>query len=182
VEVHGKFNTQSVIDAAEIEIKPTSPINIQSNVETISANGLTLSGIAVLVNDSTVFENESTNTTKLKLSDIRPNDQISISCYRDANGNLVARKVELKNPSTKFTIEGDVVSVQPTSYSFSILEGLDIVVVIGNLTEIKSKNGPTLSPEEFLALLHPGSRVKAEGVRGSTKSLDATSGKVEVKD
>ena len=184
VEVDGKFDAQSVIDAIEIEIeiKSTSPISIQSNVEAISANGLTLSGIAILVNDSTQFQNESTNSSKLKLSDIRPNDQVTISCYRDTNGNLVARKVELKNPSTKFAIEGDTVSVQPSSYSFSILEGLDIVVVIGNLTEIKSENGHSLSAEEFLARLHSGSRVKAEGVLGSAKLLDATSGKVEIKD
>jgi Domain of unknown function (DUF5666) len=182
VEVHGKFIAQSVIDAIEIEVKSTSPINIQSNVEAISANGLTLSGIAILVNDSTLFQNESSNASKLKLSDIRPNDQVTISCYRDTNGNLVARKVELKNPSTKFAIEGDTVSVQPSSYSFSILEGLDIVVVIGNLTEIKTENGHSLSAEEFLARLHSGSRVKAEGVLGSAKLLDATSGKVEIKD
>ncbi len=182
VEVHGKLNTQSEIDASEIEVKSTSPISIQSNVEAISANGLTLSGIAILVNDSTLFQDESGNTSKLKLADIRPNDQVTISCYRDANGNLVARKVELKTPSTKFTVEGDVVSVQPSGYSFSILAGLDITVVIGNLTEIKSHNGRLLSPEEFLALLNPGSRVKAEGVLGSAKSLDATSGKVEIKD
>ena len=182
VEVHGKFNAQSVIDATEIEVKPTSPINIQSNVEAIGANGLTLAGITILVNDSTLFQNAITNTSKLKFSDIRPNDQVTISCYRDANGNLVARKIELKNPGTKFTIEGDVASVHAATNSFSILEGLDIVVVIGNLTEIEGKNGHSLSAEEFLTLLHPGSRVKAEGVRGSAKTLDATSGKIEIKD
>ncbi len=182
VEVHGKFNAQSVIDAIEIEIKATSPINIQSNVEAISANELTLAGIAIVVNDSTLFQNESTDTAKLRLSDIQPSDQVTVSCYRDASGNLVARKVELKNPSTKFTIEGDVVNVKATSYSFSILEGLEIVVVIGNLTEIKSTNGQSHSTEEFFALLHTGVRIRAEGIRGAQNSLDATSGKVEFKE
>ncbi len=183
VEVHGKLNAKGVIDAIEIEVKVTSPINIQSSVEAIDANGLTLLGTPILVNDATVFKNESGSSAPIKLSDIRPNDQITVSCYRDAQGNLVASKVELKKPSAKFVVEGEVIGVQPAGNSFSMIPDLNITVVIDPAsTEIKGKDEHSTSAVEFLAQLHSGARVKAEGVHGAGTTLDARSGKVELKD
>ena len=183
VEVHGTFNGVGVIKATEIEIKPSSPINIESTVEATSASGLTLLGTPILVTGATTFVDQSGLASALKLSDINLNDQITVSCYRNAAGNLVASKVVLRNPSGKFVVEGEVVSVQPGLNKFSMIQDVNIIVLIdSNHTEIKSDAGPSVSATEFLAQLHIGSRVKAEGVRGIGKTLDATSGKVELKD
>jgi hypothetical protein len=64
--------------------------------------------------------------------------------------------------------------------TFTMIRDLDIAVAIDpDNTEIK---GDLKSAAQFFARLHAGSIVKAEGVHGPDKTLDATSGKVEIKD
>lgn len=79
-------------------------------------------------------------------------------------------------------IEGEVVSVQPEQNSFSMIRDFNIVVVIDpTQTEIKSEDGGSVSAGEFFTRLRPGSRVKAEGLRGVGTTLDAKSAKVALK-
>lgn len=182
VEVHGKISAQSIIVATEIEVKPAEPIKIQSTLETTSAKGFTLLGVPILINDSTLFENDSATTSKTTLSDLNASDQVSVSCYRDDAGNLIASKVTLKNPNTKVSIEGEVVGSEPGNSSFVIIGELNFVVVIGERTQMKNKNGAISTAAEFLASLHPGTRVKVEGIKGVGKSIDAKNGNAEIKD
>ena len=182
VEVHGKLNATHIVEAIEIEIELASPITIESTVETKNANELILLGTPILVTAATQFENQSGMQTSLRLSDISPNDQITVSCHRDANGNLVADKIVLKPPSGKFVVEGDVVNVQPETNTFSMVRELGVLVVIDPAhTEMKTGAEDPASAAEFLGQLKVGSRVKAEGVHGPGKTLDASFGTVELK-
>ena len=97
--------------------------------------------------------------------------------------NPVASKVELKKPSAKFVVEGEVIGVQPAGNSFSMIPDLNITVVIDPAsTEIKGKGASIPRVRWDFAQLHSGARVKAEGVHGAGTTLDARSGKVELKD
>ena len=118
-----------------------------------------------------------------KLSAIQSGDHLTVSCYRNQSGHLVAAQIKRLNPALKVVIQGPIGVTDFSHDSFSLLYGNNIGVIISrDKTVIRGKTHTALSASDFFNVVKKGDLVRAEGKLGAAiGTLDATAGKVEIK-
>lgn len=182
VEVEGKVDNQGVLVAAKIEVKPQSALVLEGNVQAVSASGLDLLGQTILVDGLTLFEDgSSANVANLKLTHIKPPNHLTVSCWRDSVGNLIAATIKRKNASNKASVEGPIRSSNPTANSLEI--GWDkgtTVVGISAAAEIEANHQP-VSAAEFFQATKAGALVKVRGkMDAGADNIDVSGGTIEL--
>jgi len=110
VEVDGEFNAAGVLVAAEVELKATGTIRIDSLVEDVQATQLTVLGVVVNVNESTRIEDKSdADVRPFTLSDINVGDFVELRGFEDGSG-IVATRLEREDFDNEVALRGFVES------------------------------------------------------------------------
>ena len=115
VRITGKVNGDGIHGTAtklEGESQLVGPI---SSID-LTAGVLVALGQTILITADTFFDDDMT-ADQLKVGDI-----IKVSSYTDAEGNLVATRVDVKNasPTDKFQLTGDIENLDTTAMRFTI--------------------------------------------------------------
>lgn len=183
VEIEGKLNDAGVIIATKIEIKPEAPLRIESNVEAKTASTLTLLGQNIMVVSTTELEDESNAKIRaFMLAHVKVGDHVTVNCYRNKDGQLIATKLKRDDPQATVVIEGPLESADSAGNSFALLYQSNVRVTIGATTQIKDKTSVLISAADFFAVAVKGEMVRAEGKLSAVAgTLDATAGKVDIR-
>jgi len=163
VEVEGDIDAAGVLIATKVEIKASGFIRIESLVEDVQANQLTVLGIVISVNEATRFEDKSAASVELfSLADLGAGDYVEIRGFEDASG-VVATRLEREDFDGEVALRGFVDSVNDPD--FTIL-GATVTTrrsppdpVATTFTDL---DGSPLTPAEFF-LQANGRLVEASG-------------------
>jgi hypothetical protein len=163
--VEGDIDAAGVLIASKVEIKASGFIRIESIVEAVQADQLTVLGIVVAVNMSTRYEDKSTaNVDLFDLADVSAGDFIAIRGFEDSGG-VVATMLEREDYTVgdPVTLRGFVDGVGPTAFTV-----LGATVLTSVATEFDNLAGAPISSAEFFAQAM-GQLVEAVGtLNGST--------------
>lgn len=157
VEVEGDINSAGVLVATKVEIKASGFVRIESLVEDVQADNLTVLGIVIRVNTATRLEDQSDiDQEPFNLSHVVVGDYVEIRGYEDANG-IVATRLEREDFDGDVALRGFVDSLSDPD--FTIL-GVTISTVFA--TTFADVDGSPLTPAEFF-LQADGRLVEATG-------------------
>lgn len=157
VEVEGEINAAGVLVADNVELKLSGFIRIESLVEDVQANQITLLGITVNVNASTRIEDKSdADLRPFSLADIVVGDFVVLRGFEDASG-IVATRLEREDFDGEVTLRGFVDSV--TDPDFVIL---DVTVQTAGGTIFQDENNNDITPGTFFGVAE-GRLVEAVG-------------------
>jgi len=165
VEVEGDINASGVLVATNVEIKASGFMRIESFVEDVQSDQLTVLGIVVTVNAATRIEDKSSaNLEPFDLGDINVSDYVEIRGFEDASG-VVATLLEREDFDGEVALRGFVDAGSANDPNFTILS-VDVMTVGG--TEFRDLTGALISSGEFFAQAE-GQIVEATGtLNGST--------------
>ncbi|NOZ70196.1 MAG: hypothetical protein GXP46_13365 [Deferribacteres bacterium] len=171
LEVEGTVNDSGVLLAEKVEFlsHEETEIGIEGVVESVDLqkSTVTVFGIGITVNSSTIFNDESGRQLRsFSLSDIRAGDLIEVGGFVDG-GRVVALKLERMDPSeAEYSLSGPVDAGSETGTSFSIL-GVRVDVSGPGVT-FEDDNGDTMTAAEFFAAIddtnEPGDIVEVGGL------------------
>lgn len=157
VEVEGEFNASGVLVADKVEFKLAGFIRIESLVEEVQANQLTLLGIVVRVEAATRIEDKSdADVRPFSLSDVSVGNYVEVRGYSDASG-IIATRLEREDFDGEVALRGFVESVNDPD--FAIL-GVTVQTVGG--TTFEDENNVEITPAAFFGQAQ-GSLVEAAG-------------------
>jgi hypothetical protein len=116
VEVEGEINASGVLVADSVEFKPTGELRIESLVEDVQANQLTVLGIIIAVNASTRFEDDSDADLEIfNLSNVAVGDYVEIRAYDDG-GTITATLLERDEDPEEVALRGFVESIAEPNF------------------------------------------------------------------
>ncbi len=171
LEIKGTVNDSGVLVAEKVEFlsRRETEVGIEGTVESvdIQKSTVTVFGIGVTVNSSTIFNDESGQQLRsFSLGDIRTGDLIEIGGFVDGD-RVVAVKVERMDSSeAEYSLSGPVDAGSETATSFSIL-GVRIDVS-GPAVTFEDDNSNAITAAEFFAAIDdvkdPGDIVEVEGL------------------
>ncbi len=170
VEVEGDINATGVLVAEKVEIKASGFVRIESLVEAVGANQLTVLGIVIRFDASTRFEDKSSEDREpFNLSHIVVGNYVEIRGYEDAGG-VVATLLEREDFQGDVALRGFVEGINDPE--FAIL-GVNISTSIA--TDFFDVDGSDLDAAAFFSQAL-GRLVEASGTLNGA-SIDA--GEVE---
>lgn len=157
VEVEGAINAAGVLVATKIEVKASGFVRIDSLVEDVQADRLTVLGIVIRVDAATRLEDQSSaDQEPFNLSHVVVGNYVEIRGYEDASG-IVATRLEREDFDGDVALRGFVDGVGDPE--FTIL-GVTVSTVVATVfTDI---DGSQLSAAEFFAQAN-GRLVEASG-------------------
>jgi hypothetical protein len=157
VEVEGDINAAGALIASNVEIKASGFVRIDSLVEDVQADRLTVLGIVIRVNASTRLEDKSDlNEEPFNLSHIAVGNYVEIRGYQDASG-IVATRLEREDFDGTVALRGFAEDVAEPD--FTIL-GVAINTVVA--TVFQDPDASPLTSAEFFAQAN-GRLVEASG-------------------
>lgn len=173
IEVDGRFNSDGVLVADEIDFEEIGVLEIEAMVDNVdtAAGRVTLLGIAVEINDETRMEDDTDAQVRpFTIDDINVGDWLEVKGHEDEPGSniVTATRVERDDADDEALIQGYATDV--VNPSFRIL-GLDID------TDGNTEFGDTGSGDFFATA--EGELVEVDGNLNGTRFL-AT--KVEFED
>ncbi len=101
IKVEGEFNGNGDLVAKKIEFdEAEDSLEYKGNLEAVdtTAGTVTLGGKTFQVTNSTILKDSRDNIRYFKLSDLAVGDYLEIHAYADADGNLIASKLERDDP------------------------------------------------------------------------------------
>jgi len=146
VEVEGEINAAGVLVAQKIEIKASGFVRIESLVEDVQSDRLTVLGIEIRVTASTRYEDKSIEDREsLNLSHVVVGNYVEIRGYEDASG-IVATRLERDDDEGEgdVALRGFVDSVNEPD-----LEILGVTISTIAATVFSDLDGSFLTPTEF---------------------------------
>lgn len=157
VEVEGEIDANGVLVADDIAFRPSANLLIESLVDDVQSNSLTVLGIRIAVDAATRFEDDSSAGLEVfGLSDISAGDFVSIRAFDDA-GTITATVLERDDFSGSATIVGTAENlIQPN------FEILGVTITTDAETEFLDADEAELTPAEFFAEAD-GRTVEASG-------------------
>ena len=171
VTVEGTVGDDGVLIAEKVEFlsNEETAVGIEGAVEGVDAQNSTLTvfGIVITVNSSTVFNDESpAGLRSFSLGDVSAGDVVEIGGFVDG-GRVVAVKVERMDPAeSEFSLRGPVDAGSETATSFSIL-GVQ-VDVSGSGVSFEDEYGNAITALDFFNTIDdtkdPGDIVEADGL------------------
>lgn len=163
VEVEGNINASGVLVAEEVEIKASGFVRIESLVEDVQANQLTVLGIVIRVDASTRYEDKSSaDREPFNLSDIVVGNYVEIRGYEGAGG-VVATLLEREDFGGEVALRGFVEGVNDPEFTI-----LGVNISTGVATEFSDVDDSPLTAAAFFAQAN-GRLVEANGtLNGAT--------------
>ncbi len=161
VEVEGDINADGVLVAESVEFKLNGELRIESLVEDVQSDRLTVLGITIVVNAATRFEDDSdAELDVFNLSNVSVGDYVEIRAYDDM-GTITATLLEREDFDGTVALRG--FAENGAAPSFEIL-GVTIETNVD--TEFTDNDGvSSLSASEFFERIEAGGRlVEASGV------------------
>lgn len=144
LEVEGDINAAGVLVAQNIEIKASGFVRIESLVEDVQSDRLTVLGIEVSVNTATRLEDKSVEEREpFNLSHVVVGNYVEIRGYEDASG-IIATRLERDDDEGDVALRGFVDGV--TEPDFVIL-GVTVSTVAA--TVFRDLDGSLLTPTVF---------------------------------
>jgi len=173
VEVEGNINPAGVLVATKVEIKATGFIRIESLVEDVQADQLTVLGIIINVDKSTRYEDKSAARVELfDLADISAGEYVEVRGFEDSGG-VIATRLEREDFDGDVALRGFIDSVDDPDFTI-----LGVTITTSVATVFTDIDGSPLTPAEFFIQAN-GRLVDATGTLiGST--MDA--GEIEFDD
>ena len=159
VEVEGDINAAGVLVATKVEIKASGFVRIESLVEDVQADRLTVLGVVIRVNTATRLEDKSDEDREpFNLSHVVVGDYVEIRGFEDANGIVATRleRLEREDFDGDVALRGFVDSISDPD--FSIL-GVTVSTVFATFADV---DGSPLTPAEFFQQAN-GRLVEASG-------------------
>ena len=146
LEVEGEINAAGLLVATKVEIKASGFIRVDSLVEDVQTNQITVLGIVFGVNESTRFEdNSDADLEVFNLSDVVVGNFVEIRAF-DGAGGLVATRLERDDVTDEVALRGFVDSVNEPQFTI-----LGVVSTTGASTTYSDRSGTPMLPSEFFA-------------------------------
>ena len=159
--VDGTLDEAGVLVADRIVFRLPSLVEIEADIEVIDTDtgGLTLLGIAITTDESTLFrDHSSVGITDFGYDDLVVGDRTEVRAYID-EAAVVATRLERDDPDDGVVLKAPVeVIAQPDVTLLGVLVTTDQDTVFQNEAQ------EVIDADTFFALLEDGSIVKAEGV------------------
>ena len=184
VTVKGSSDS-STGEASEIEFKD----NLEGLVTAGTASSITVLGIAVNVDSSTKFyDNSGVETTSAAIT---PNSTwVEVSGVPDNNGNFIATYVGIKSADSKQELKGYVVAIAVDSFDLGLSAGIQAVTVntalpagiaVGDYVEVKfNTSGTVLEVEREDDQVKADSETSKAEVEGYVSAINGDSVTVSV--
>lgn len=170
VEVEGEIDANGVLVAERIEFRPTGELRIESLVEDVQSDRLTVLGITIVVNAATRFEDDSVlGLDVFNLSNVAVDEYVEIRAYDDM-GTITATLLERDDFDDTVALRGIAENVADPSF-----EILGVTIATDADTVFTDNDGvSSLSAAEFFDLVEAGGRlVEAKGsLNGSIIEAD----------
>lgn len=135
LKIEGEVNAEGVLVAKEIKLKKAASLTIKGLPEAVDiANGtITIAGQTIKIDNSTLMNEEldAADDDDLNVGEIAGTDWVELSVYTDANGNLVATKLE-RDDDAGASMELEGVLQQATNGDLSV--GGVALAPLGNVT------------------------------------------------
>jgi len=167
LEVEGNIDSNGILQAVKVDIKPDNPIRIDANVETVNASdsSLTLLGISVMVDEFTRFEDKSDiKLSPFDLGNINVGDRTEMRGFLDGS-NLTASRLERAdtnpNPDEKVELQAPLEASNATGGTVTLL-GITVPATTALGTQFEDENDNSISQAAFYAALTPGTLVKVK--------------------
>jgi len=149
LEVEGEINAAGVLVATKVEIKASGFIRVESLVEEVQTNQVTVLGLVFAVNESTRFEDKSAADLEIfNLSHVVVGDFVEIRAF-DGAGGLIATRLERDDFS------GDVGDVALRGFVDSVNEPqftiLGVTATTNAATDYFDISGARIDPADFFA-------------------------------
>ncbi len=159
IEVEGDINAEGVLVADSVEFKLNGDLRIESLVEDVQSDRLTMLGITIVVNAATRYEDDSqARLDVFNLSHLRVGDYVEIRAYDD-QGTITATLLERDDFDGTVALRGLVDNVADPFF-----EILGVTIATNIATEFTDNDGATtLSAAEFFTRAL-GRLVEASGV------------------
>lgn len=151
LEVEGELDASGVLIASEIKFEEQASIEIQAGLDAVNAaaNTISLLGKTIRVNNSTLIEDDVYGLMQMSqfMQSLRAGDRVEVHAYVDAEGNLVATKLEREHDegTAGVELEGPVDEVPAAG-----------VLVIAGITVDTGANFPAFTA-------NPGDELEIEG-------------------
>lgn len=151
LEVEGELDANGVLIASEIEFEEQASIEIQAGLDAVNAaaNTISLLGKTIRVNNSTLIEDDVYGLMQMSqfMQSLRAGDRVEVHAYVDAEGNLVATKLEREHDgeTAGVELEGPVDEVPAAG-----------VLMIAGITVNTGTNFPAFTAK-------PGDELEIEG-------------------
>ncbi len=171
LEVEGTVNDAGVLVAEKVEFlsHEETEVGIEGEVEQVDIqnSAVTVFGIGITINSSTIFNDETDQVRSFSLDDIQIGDLIEVGGFIDGSGRVVAVKVERMDPAEpEYSLSGPVDAGSETATSFSIL-GVQVDVSDSGVA-FEDMYGNPITINDFFALIDdtkdPGDIVEVSGV------------------
>ncbi|MDW7712522.1 MAG: DUF5666 domain-containing protein [Deferrisomatales bacterium] len=164
VEVEGHVDAEGVLVAREVSFELARSVKLQGEVEAGTEGGVTVLGVTVIVNRSTLLRDKRAGIPAFGPALLSPGDRVDVRAFLDGNVPVAARlereepredgRVVLQGP---VEIDGTVIVVLGARVDTAAFPGLEVRDADGSLF-------PTF--EDFLAAAaEPGRLVKLRGTR-----------------
>ncbi len=159
VEVRGTMNA-GVLVAQAVKVDQEANVDVVGNLSTapdVTAGLLTLDGVVVKVDATTIFRDESTaQVAQFGLSSINVGDHLQVEAAASSAVSpavAVAKKVERLAPSSTVFIAGPVSAAAANSLT---LLGVSVDITAASFTDA---NGLSVNQSAYLALITPGTTI-----------------------
>jgi len=152
VEVEGTFNAAGTLQAGKVEIKPESRSRLLGTVDALNAGANTLSmyGIDVAINASTLMEDKSSaRISPLRFPDLRTGDYLEVRGFKGAAANsIVAVLVERGDLDTRRELQGRVTAVARPNLTI-----LEVSITTRDGTQFRNVDDSPMTADEFFAAI-----------------------------
>jgi len=146
LEVEGEINAAGVLVATKVEIKASGFIRVESLVEEVQTNQVTVLGLVFAVNESTRFEDKSAADLEIfNLSHVVVGDFVEIRAF-DGAGGLIATRLERDDFSGDVALRGFVDSVNEPQFTI-----LGVTATTNAATDYFDISGALIDPADFFA-------------------------------
>lgn len=166
--VDGTLDAAGVLIADRIVFHLPSLIEVEADVESVDATNaaVTVLGIVVTTNDSTLFRDHSdAEVLEFGLDDLVAGDRVEVRAYLDSN-TVVATRLERDNPDDGVTLRALVEAYAQPSVTL-----LGVTVTSDQDTVFQNVAQEIIDIDEFFALVDIDSLVKAEGTYDGTSIM-----------
>lgn len=110
VEVEGEVNDQGVLVAREVSFELAKTVKLQGDVSAKTASSVTVLGVTVQVNASTILRDKRDDVSPFDLTQLQVGDRVDLRAFMES-GSAVAARLERDDPRS----DGRVILQGPTS-------------------------------------------------------------------
>jgi len=173
VEVEGDINAAGALVASHVELKASGFVRIDSLVEDVQADRLTVLGIVIRVDASTRFEDKSDfDQEPFNLSHITVGNYVEVRGYEDASG-IVATRLEREDFDGTVALRGFAEDVSDPDFTI-----LGVTINTGPATVFSELDGSPLDADEFFLQAGAGGRLAEAS--GTLNGAAITAAEVEL--